>query len=138
MRLDSMINLLFVAAGGAVGAILRYAVSGLTHRITGPAFPWGTMAVNVLGCFLIGLLWAATERAPISPRTSLFLFTGVLGAFTTFSTYGLETFNLLRGGEMGPSLANVLVSNVVGLAAVAAGFALTQFLLTVLRGGPAP
>lgn len=124
-----MTKLLYIAAGGAVGAVLRYAVSGLAHRVFGPTFPWGTLAVNVAGAFVLGLLWALSERVPFPPRVAPFLFVGVLGAFTTFSTYSLESVNLLRDGEVGLGLLNVVGSNVLGLAVVWLGFVCARLLL---------
>lgn len=124
-----MQKLLLIGAGGAAGALLRYALSGLAYRFLGETFPWGTLIVNVLGCFVIGLLWAVVERTPISPALHVFVFTGVLGAFTTFSTYGLETFNLIRDGEIMLGLGNFLASNLVGIGAVIAGFFIARIFL---------
>ncbi len=123
-------KLLLIGAGGAAGALLRYALSGLAYRFLGETFPWGTLIVNVLGCFLIGLLWAVAERVPLSSTFHVFVFTGVLGAFTTFSTYGLETFNLLRDGEIILALGNFLASNVIGIGAVIAGFFIARAVLS--------
>ena len=122
-----MQNLLLIGAGGAIGALLRYGLSGLAYRWLGETFPWGTLLVNVIGCFLIGVLWALSERAPMAPAVRIFLMTGTLGAFTTFSTYGLESINLLRDGEIALALANILGSNIVGLGAVVLGFFLVRF-----------
>lgn len=127
-------KILLVGAGGAIGALLRYAIAGLTHRYVGATFPWGTLVVNVIGCFVIGLMWAASERTTFSPALRIFIFTGTLGAFTTFSTYGLETINLLRDGEIGLGVANLLLSNVVGLGAVVVGFFVARFAFQ-LGGG---
>ena len=124
-------KLLLIGAGGAAGALLRYALSGLAYRFLGETFPWGTFIVNVVGCFVIGLLWAVVERTPISPALHVFVFTGVLGAFTTFSTYGLETFNLLRDGEIMLGLANFLASNLIGVGAVIAGFFIARIFLSI-------
>lgn len=122
-------KLLLLAAGGAAGTLLRYALSGIVTRLLGGTFPWGTLAVNVLGCFMIGLLWALTERTPLPSSLHVFVFTGVLGAFTTFSTYGLETFELMRNGEILLGLGNLLASNLVGIGAVVAGFFLARSFL---------
>lgn len=122
-------KLLLIGAGGAAGALLRYAVSGVVYRLLGTSFPWGTLIVNVSGCFVIGLLWAVGERAPFPKGLHVLVFTGVLGAFTTFSTYGLETFSLLRDGEIALGLANFLASNLVGLGAVILGFIIAKALL---------
>ncbi len=125
-------NILLLSAGGAVGTLLRYGLSGLAHRLLGETFPWGTLLVNVLGCFVIGLLWAASERAAFGPSLRIFLFTGTLGAFTTFSTYGLETFVLLKNGNVALGAANLILSNVIGLAAVIAGFLSVTSVMRVL------
>lgn len=122
-------KLLLLGAGGAIGTLLRYGISDLTHRLVGVAFPWGTFVVNVVGCFVIGLLWSVSEYTTFSPSLRLFLFTGTLGAFTTFSTYGLETFNLLRDGEIMLGATNLLLHNVIGLAAVVGGFVLARLFL---------
>ncbi len=122
-----------IAGGGALGALLRYAVSGLALRLIGTGFPWGTLCANLLGCFLIGLLWVLADRAALSPEASLFLLTGLVGAFTTFSTYSLESINLLRDGEVLRGLLNIAVSNGLGLLAVLAGFACAQWLISASR-----
>lgn len=125
---QTMDKILAIAAGGAGGALLRYGISGVAYRLLGETFPWGTLAVNLMGCFLIGLLWGISERTPLSPNASIFLFTGILGGFTTFSTFGLETFSLFRDGEVMLGLVNVLASNVAGLVAVTLGFVLARLL----------
>lgn len=133
-----LLHLLLIALGGAVGALLRYLVSVLGHRLLGGAFPWGTLAVNLLGCFLIGFLWALSERLALPRYAGPLLFTGMLGAFTTFSTYGLESFRLLRSGEVGLGLANILMSNVGGLLLVLLGFLLAQQLAGLPSPGSVP
>jgi CrcB protein len=122
-------RILWIALGGGLGAVLRYVVSGLAHRLLGSGFPWGTFAVNVVGCLLIGALGAVSERLAWAPGLRSFVFIGMLGAFTTFSTFGLETFNLLRDGEYKLGILNVLGSNVLGIAAVVVGFMLARWLL---------
>lgn len=111
---------LLVAAGGGLGACARYALSGwVLHYAAQSRFPWGTFAVNVLGCLVAGLLMALAEKHElISPGARLFLFTGILGGFTTFSAFGLETVNLMRRGDMGVAAAYVLASVACGLAAL--------------------
>lgn len=128
-----MIKLLLIAVGGAIGAVLRYGVSGVAYRLFGETFPWGTLAVNLLGSFVLGLLWALSERTLFSPRLTAFLFIGMLGAFTTFSTYSLESFNLLRDGEIRLGLTNIVASNVLGLAVVLLGFVCARYLFDVLK-----
>ena len=115
-----MKDLLLVGFGGFLGSVLRFVVSGAAHRMTTIlTFPIGTFAVNVLGCLAIGFLSGLAEsREVISPQSRLFLMIGLLGGFTTFSTFGYETFALARDGERLYALANVLASVTVGLGAV--------------------
>ena len=108
--------------------MLRYSLGGLVSRVTAPDFPWATLVVNVTGCFVIGLLAVLTqERGPVAPSTRLFLMVGVLGGYTTFSTFGYETLSLVREGSHGLALANAAGQVLVGLLAVWAG-------MTVARG----
>lgn len=118
-------NLLFIAGGGAVGAVLRYLLAGWMQRDT--AFPVGTLGVNLIGCFLLGLLGAAVA-GPLLMREEwrLALLVGLLGAFTTFSTYSWETLQLAEDGRWAMALGNVLLSNGLGLVAVYLGFRLSQ------------
>lgn len=120
---------LLVASGGAIGAALRYAVSVFALRVLGPDFPWGTLLANLLGCFFIGLCWALADRIPFPARLVPFLFTGVLGAFTTFSTYGLESLLLLREGAVWRGLINIAASNGLGLVAVVLGIGCARLLV---------
>ena len=105
---------LVVGAGGFVGATLRYTLGGLVSRAASPEFPWATLVVNVSGCFVIGLLAVLSEeRGPVSPSTRLFLMVGVLGGYTTFSTFGYETIALARQAGVGRMALNVFAN--VGL-----------------------
>jgi CrcB protein len=117
-----MTQMLAIAAGGAIGALLRYWTSIAVHGRLGMAFPYGTLAVNVLGSLLMGFLYIwLIERMAAGPALRAFLLVGVLGAFTTFSTFSMETLNLLEAGHPGKALANVLVSVVVCVTAAALG-----------------
>ena len=115
------LHLLAIAAGGALGALLRYLLTALGTRLWGAAFPWGTLTVNVLGCFLIGVAWALLDGRPDATTTRAFVITGLLGAFTTFSTYGLEGIMLFRSGLVTDAVLYLLASNAVGLLAVGLG-----------------
>jgi CrcB protein len=120
------VTYLWVALGGAIGSAARYACSGLAVRWLGTAFPWGTFFVNATGSFAIGVLAALAthgERPLIGADARAFLIVGVLGGFTTFSSFSLETLTLARGGQLGAAGANVLLSLVVCLVAVWLGFA---------------
>ncbi len=128
-----MPTLIYIAIGGAAGALLRYSVSGYTYKYVNGFLPWGTLAVNLLGCFAIGFLWNVFENFAYSPNTRAFIFIGILGAFTTFSTFGLESFNLLREGEIKYAVLNILVSNIAGIALVFIGYIASKYLFSLLR-----
>lgn len=120
-----MRNLLLVAAGGAIGSALRWGLTGLVQRWSGSAFPWGTFAVNAAGSLAIGFLMAlALERALVSPATRLFVVTGVLGGFTTFSAFSYETLALLRDGQWPAAAAYAFGSLLAGVAGAMSGWAL--------------
>jgi CrcB protein len=108
--------------GGGLGAMARFAVGSWALTRAGEGFPWGTLAVNWLGCLAIGVAAALFAAWPHGPAVRLFLVTGVLGGFTTFSAFGLETFELLADGEGGRAFLYVAGSVVGGLLAVALGF----------------
>ena len=114
---------IFIALAGLVGTLVRYWLSGFVARQYGETFPWGTLIVNLLGSFLAGAMYhLAEERLLISPTLRTIIFIGLLGGFTTFSSYGLQTFTLLRDGQIGLATLNVAVSNVLGLLMVWAGY----------------
>ena len=128
-----MYPLIYIAIGGAAGAMLRYSISGYIFRNSDGLLPWGTIAVNLIGCFVIGFLWNIFENFTSSPNTRAFIFIGILGAFTTFSTFGIESFYLLKDGEIKLGIINILISNVGGIGLVAIGYILSKYLLKVLR-----
>ena len=108
---------LLVMVGGSLGAASRYGVGLLTARLWGVNFPWGTLIVNLVGCFIIGLLFALADRSRLlTPDVRLFLITGYLGALTTFSSFSLETVNAGRAGLALQPLTNILINNMGGLA----------------------
>ena len=105
-----------VMCGGGLGAASRYGISLLAARIIGTGFPWGTLAVNLCGCFLIGLLLALADRARfLTPDMRLLIITGYLGALTTFSTFSLETVSAGRAGLVLQPLVNILANNIGGM-----------------------
>jgi fluoride exporter len=120
-----MQQILLVGLGGGLGAIARFKLGGLVlHHSVDWRFPLGTFLVNVLGCLIIGLVSGAVERYDaFSTDTRVFLLTGLIGGFTTFSAFGLETVFLLRRGEVGVALAYVALSVLVGLASIVLGWA---------------
>ena len=122
---------LWVALGGALGSVARYACSGAAVRWLGAGFPYGTLFVNVSGSFAIGMLAAlvASDGRPLlSPDARAFVLVGVLGGFTTFSSFSLETLNLVRSGALGAAGANVALSVLLCLCGAWLGFAAAGLL----------
>ncbi len=126
-------KILLLASGGAIGTILRYYLSGLAYRGSSGMFPWGTLAVNLGGSLVIGFLWGLFEAKGMSPQMRNFIFIGILGGFTTFSTFALESFNLIRDGEIRIALANIIVSNLFGMILVFAGFISARHLTRIIH-----
>ena len=120
---------LMVALGGAAGAVLRYGLSGWIHAAGGFVFPMGTLAVNILGSFIIGVvLQLGTGRFLLTPETRLLLTTGLCGGLTTFSTFSWETLQLLEGQQWGAAGANAALNVALCLAATAAGVIAARML----------
>lgn len=127
-----MTQLLIVALGGAIGGAARYWASGVVARRIGEVFPWGTLAVNASGALLLGLLAAhpRVAAAQIPGSTAwLFLAVGVLGSYTTVSSFSLQTLALLRTGETARALSNVGLSFALCLAAAGAGYVAGRLVL---------
>lgn len=117
-----MSQLLAIAGGGAVGALLRFWVSGGVYALLGRGFPYGTLAVNFIGSLVMGLCYVLmTERMLLGPEWRAFVLVGLLGAFTTFSTFSLETLNLIESGEVLKAVANMLISVAVCVVAAWSG-----------------
>ena len=123
----TLINAAVVGSGGFIGALARYGLSGLVHRqVPFATFPYGTMAVNLIGCFAIGVVAGLAEsRQLFGPEFRTFALIGILGGFTTFSTFGYETFAMFRDAEYLRVAANIGVHVILGLALVWLGYALT-------------
>jgi CrcB protein len=126
-------KILLLLTGGAIGTLARYALAGFTHKVYPGAFPMGTLVVNLLGSLIIGILWGISESRNISPNYRSFAFIGLLGGFTTFSTYALETMNLLRENEIRQAATNFLATNVLGLILVFAGFFIARGILNLIK-----
>ena len=128
-----MATILYIAIGGAIGAVLRYSISGYAYRNFHGSLPWGTLAVNLIGCFAIGFLWNVFENMTHSSNTRAFIFIGILGAFTTFSTFGIESFHLFKQGEIKLGILNILISNIGGIGLVVLGYLASKYLLNIMR-----
>jgi fluoride exporter len=124
-----MEKILAVAIGGAIGSLGRYIVALLVEKISSLInFPIATFFANITGCLLIGFFWNYFDRLHISNEFRLFVFTGFLGGYTTFSTFARESMQFFKAGEPLHALGYILASNIAGLAAVALGFIISQRL----------
>ena len=124
-----MSRLFLIGLAGFIGTIGRYWLSGVVARRYGETFPLGTLVVNLIGCFLVGLLfYLLNERFVVNPTLRTVVLIGFLGGFTTFSSFGLQTFTLLQDGEFGLAALNLTASNFVGLVLVWAGYTLARIL----------
>ena len=124
-----MMRWVCLAVGGVAGTFARYLLAGVIYRIAGTGFPYGTLVVNLTGCWLIGFLATlAQEKFLLGPNARLLLMVGFCGAFTTFSTFMLETVNLMKDGETWRAFLNVVASVIVGFLAFKAGVVLAEIL----------
>lgn len=124
-----MEKVLIIACGGAAGTLCRYWLSGAVQRLMGSAFPFGTVAVNMLGCLFFGAVWGFVEnRVGMGDQFRLLALTGFMGAFTTFSTYMFETASLVKVGQLALAGLNVAGQSVAGLVFVLVGLALGRVL----------
>ncbi len=122
--------LVLVALGAMAGGLARYGVTFLLLRTLGPGMPWGTLTVNITGCLAIGLVSGLTagRGEPLALGARLFLVTGFLGAYTTFSAFGIETVEMLRGGATARAILNIGGQNILSLGAVWLGLAAARWL----------
>jgi CrcB protein len=122
-------TLVFIAVGGAAGAISRYLIQGWVEGFSQGRVPWGTVAVNISGSFLLGVVFAlAIDRAILAPEIRVPLMVGFIGSYTTFSTLMLESWRLVEEGALLYALGNLLISVAVGMVALVAGLALGRVL----------
>ncbi len=124
-----MNKVLLVFIGGGIGSATRYGTTLLAGKWFGTGFPWGTLAVNLTGCFLIGIILGLAEKSNlVQPSTRLFFVTGFLGGLTTFSSYAMESVVAFRSSTF-LALGNIAVNNLIGLALVAIGFSLVERII---------
>ena len=116
------VKIVMLAAAGSLGTLARYWLGGLAQRIGGTAFPWGTLAVNIVGCFFAGLLWAVYEHHwQVSAETRLIVLVGFMGAFTTFSAFILDTGHIIKTSDWIMVVSNIFLQNGLGIAFLFAG-----------------
>ena len=125
-----MLKLIAIMSGGALGALMRYLVGGLVDN---SSWPIPTLTVNMIGCLVIGMLLPITSRTVISPELHSLIFIGFLGAFTTFSTFALETTNLIKTNQWAPAIINILISNVGGILMVMLGFIIAKAFFHLMK-----
>lgn len=128
-----MQHVLLIALGGSLGAVARYGLATWIYGQTGTSFPWGTLIINVTGSFAIGFLAELFETTLTPAEWRSFLTIGFLGAYTTFSTFSLESFNLFRGGELRLAAVNILLSVIAGLIAVVLGIYAFRLLTKIIH-----
>jgi CrcB protein len=126
---DARVSYLLIALGGAIGAVSRALVGQFVYHLASPAFPWSTFVVNVTGCLVFGLIIGASEsRLTLSPAARAFVLVGVLGGYTTFSSFTFETFELGREGRVGAALFNSVAQVAIGLAVFWTAWAVARTL----------
>jgi CrcB protein len=126
-------KIILLISGGALGTFLRYTVVEYGSRWNSTSFPIGTLLVNLIGSFLIGFSWGLLGKEEVKPETKAFLFIGLFGGFTTFSSFALENFHLIRGGDIRTAITYLTISNVGGILLVFAGYFFSQTLLNYFR-----
>ncbi len=129
-----MKNLIFIFIGGGFGAATRFLCSKYINEISQSTFPWGTFTVNITGAFIIGVLTEFFDNSLLAPEMRLLLIVGYLGALTTFSSFSMESVNLLRGGELRLLALNIIVTNITGVAATIAGIYISRILINSFKG----
>ncbi len=122
---------IYILLGGGIGAICRYLLSTSVNQWLNKIFPYGTLAANIAGCFVIGFLFGTFQKWTISSNLRLFIFVGILGGFTTFSSFGLETFNLFRDAQIKLAVFNILLSNFIGISLVFFGYMLANLMFNI-------
>ena len=124
-----MENILIIGLGGFIGAVLRYQVSGWAYQAMGTDFPYGTLVVNIAGSFVLGLFLTFAEgKFMVSPVMRSFIAIGILGAFTTFSTFSFETVQLMQSGSYISAVLNIVLSLALGIPAVMGGILIAKFI----------
>ena len=120
--------ILLVGLGSFIGGIGRYLTTLLVQNRFLSTFPYGTMVVNIMGCFMIGVIYGISDRGSMPAEWRIFLATGIMGGFTTFSSFSNDTVSMLRDGQYWPAFSYVAISLLIGLAATFSGISLIKYL----------
>ncbi len=123
-----LIKTLIVAFGGSIGAVLRYLIYELIEKSYRSDFPWATLTVNLLGSLVIGFLWGYFARTYVTPAVRLMVFVGILGSFTTFSTFAFDNFSLLKDGNFTLMATYLLISNFVAIFLCIGGYQFSKMI----------
>ncbi len=115
-------SILLLIVGGATGTLLRFGIYRLADSYMNRDFPWGTLIVNLIGSFLIGVMWSYFDRVTLTPAARLFLFVGIFGSFTTFSTFAFDSLGLFQEGAFKTMMVSILLNNVGGIGLCFAGY----------------
>ncbi len=122
-------RMMLIALAGALGTTARYGLGGLVQRLSGDGLPWGTLFVNMIGCFLFGVVWTlADDRLVLDEETQIVILGGFMGAFTTFSTFIFDTGGFVREAQWMLATGNVLVQTLVGLLSLFGGLAVGRIV----------
>ena len=121
-------KILAVAFGGSIGAVARYLFYVFYDKTVSGSFPWATITVNLIGSFLIGFLWGTFDRYYLSPGVRLFIFVGLLGSFTTFSTFAFDIFSMSKEGNVRMIITYILTTNIIGISLAFAGYYLSKYI----------
>lgn len=122
-------KIIAVAFGGSIGAVLRYLVYVFYDKTANTSFPWATFTVNIIGSFVIGFLWGIFDRYYLSPGLRLFIFVGLLGSFTTFSTFAFDIFSMSKEGNIRMILFYLFATNIIGISLAFCGYYLSKHII---------
>ncbi len=123
-----ILKLLLISAGGSIGAVVRYLIFVLFEKSVSSTFPWPTLIINITGAFVIGFLWGWFDRFYVSPGIRMLIFIGILGSFTTFSTFAFDVFSLVHDGQIRNVIFYILGTNVLGISLAFGGFYLARLM----------
>ncbi|NOX87061.1 MAG: fluoride efflux transporter CrcB [Chlorobi bacterium] len=123
-----ILKVLLISIGGSIGAVFRYLIFVLFEKSTTSTFPWPTLVINITGAFVIGFLWGWFDRLYVAPGIRMLIFIGILGSFTTFSTFAFDVFSLVHDGQIKNVIFYILGTNILGIGLAFVGFYITRLI----------